>query len=79
VNTLPEATLLAFADHGTLGGHLAADGGGSGRILADIAAAGIDLTTLGDDLQQQGAAAFVKSWDELLEVIAGKAKNAAAR
>jgi len=79
VNTMPEATLLAFADHGTLGGHMAADGGGSGQILAAIAAAGIDLTALGDDLQQQGAAAFVKSWDELLEVIAGKAKNATAR
>jgi transaldolase len=79
VNTMPEATLLAFADHGTLGGPVAADGGGSSGVLAEIAAAGIDLAALGDDLQKQGAEAFVKSWDELLGVIADKAQNAAAR
>jgi transaldolase len=73
VNTMPEATLLAFADHGTLGPPLPADGGDRGRLLAEIAAAGIDIPALGLELQQQGAAAFVKSWDELLEVIAAKA------
>jgi transaldolase len=76
VNTIPEATLLAFADHGTLGGTLPADGGDAGRVLAEVAAAGIDVAALGDELQSQGAAAFVKSWDELLEVIAAKARGA---
>ncbi|MFM8291825.1 MAG: transaldolase [Planctomycetia bacterium] len=78
VNTMPEATLLAFADHCTLGPPLPADGGDRGRLLAEIAAAGIDLAALGAELQSQGAAAFVKSWDELLAVIAEKAKSAAA-
>jgi transaldolase len=77
INTMPEATLLAFADHGTLGPPLPADGGDRGRLLAEIAAAGIDLAALGAELQSQGAAAFVKSWDELLEVIATKAQPAA--
>lgn len=76
VNTMPEATLLAFADHGTLGPPLSADGGDRGRTLAEITAAGIDVAALGADLQAQGAAAFVKSWDELLAVITDKARQA---
>ena len=77
VNTMPEATLVAFADHGTLGQPLPADGGDAARVLPAVAAAGIDVAALGLELQQQGAAAFVKSWDELLDVIAKKAQNAA--
>jgi len=73
INTMPEATLLAFADHGTLGPPLAADGGGSRRRLDEIARAGVDLEALGADLQKQGADAFVKSWDELMQVIEAKA------
>jgi len=73
VNTMPEATLLAFADHGTLDGTLSAAGGDSSRTLFEVSRAGIDLGALGDRLQAQGAAAFVKSWDELLQVIAAKA------
>ena len=76
VNTIPEATLLAFADHGMLGPPLPGDGGDAGRVLAEVAASGIDLAALGDELQSQGAAAFVKSWDELLQVIAEKAQHA---
>jgi transaldolase len=73
INTMPEPTLLAFADHGTLGGVLSPGGGTSSRILHEISRAGVDVATLGDRLQAQGAAAFVKSWDELLQVIAAKA------
>lgn len=73
VNTMPEATLLAFADHGTLGGMLSAAGGRSARTLLEVSRAGIDVSALGDRLQAQGATAFVKSWDELLSVIAAKA------
>ena len=76
VNTMPESTLLAFADHGTLGGVLSAGGGTAERTLFEIARAGVDVAELGDQLQSQGAAAFVKSWDELLHVIDAKAKAA---
>jgi transaldolase len=72
VNTMPEATLLAFADHGTLGGILSAGGGTAERTLFEIDRAGVDVEVLGAQLQSQGAAAFVKSWDELLAVIESK-------
>jgi transaldolase len=72
VNTMPEATLLAFADHGTIDAPVPADGGDAEATLAAITAAGIDLEALGAELQAQGAAAFVKSWDELLTVIEQK-------
>ena len=75
VNTMPEATLLAFADHGTLGGTLSAGGGMAERTLYEIERAGVDVTTLGDQLQSQGAAAFVRSWDDLLAVIEAKARG----
>ena len=76
INTMPEATLLAFADHGTLGGVLSSGGGTSGRTLFDVSRAGVALTALGHDLQTQGAASFVKSWDELLQVIDAKVQAA---
>ena len=73
VNTMPESTLLAFADHGTLGGVLSAGGGTAERTLFEITRAGVDIDLLGSQLQSQGATAFVKSWDELLRVIDAKA------
>ena len=76
VNTMPEATLLAFADHGGLGGVVSAGGGAAERTLFEISRAGVDIDALGADLQQQGAESFVKSWDELLAVIDAKAKTA---
>jgi transaldolase len=77
IDTMPEPTLLAFADHGTLGTPLSAGGGTSGRTLFEVSRAGVDLAALGAELQAQGADAFVKSWDELMQVIDTKA--AAAR
>lgn len=76
VNTMPEATLLAFADHGTLGSPLSSGGGTSSRVLHEVSRAGIDLAALGAELQTQGAEAFVKSWDELMAVIDAKARGA---
>jgi transaldolase len=70
---MPEPTLLAFADHGTLGGVLSPGGGQSSRTLFEITRTGVDIPALGERLQAQGAAAFVKSWDDLLQVIAAKA------
>ena len=72
VNTMPEGTLKAFADHGTLGAPLPADGGDSEAVLAQFTKAGIDIDALSAKLQSDGADSFVKSWKELLEVIAGK-------
>jgi len=72
VNTMPEATLKALADHGELGSILAADGGDCETVLAQFANAGLKLETLAAQLQDEGAKSFVGSWNELLGVIASK-------
>jgi transaldolase len=75
VNTMPEGTLKAFADHGELGPEVAPDGGQSASVLREFEKAGIDLSALAAKLQDEGAASFVKSWNELLGVIAAKTKK----
>lgn len=72
VNTMPEATLLALADHGELGSIMSADGGDCEAVLAQFAKAGISVDALAAQLQADGAKSFVKSWNELLGVIASK-------
>jgi transaldolase len=72
VNTMPEGTLKALADHGALGEMLTADGGDSEKALARFAEAGIDVDALATQLQDEGAKSFVKSWRELMDVIASK-------
>jgi transaldolase len=72
VNTMPEATLKAFGDHGKLGATLPPDGGDCEEILAQYAKAGIDVDALAAQLQDEGAKSFVKSWDDLMAVIAAK-------
>jgi transaldolase len=72
VNTMPEATLLALADHGELGSIMPADGGDCETVLEMFTKAGIKLEALAAQLQADGAKAFVKSWDDLLAVIASK-------
>jgi transaldolase len=69
INTIPEKTLLAFADHGTLGEILPADGGDAETVIAAFAKAGIDDEKLAADLQRQGADSFVASWKDLLHRI----------
>ena len=78
VNTMPEDTLHAFADHGVVLGTLPSDGGDSAVELADFEAAGVDLEALGQQLQDDGAEAFSKSWNELMERLARKAQELAA-
>ncbi|MCW8807611.1 MAG: transaldolase [Rhodanobacter sp.] len=73
VDTLPEKTLLAFADHGQLHGMMAVDGGDADAVLASIGKAGVDVEALAATLQDEGAQAFVKSWQQLLGRIADKA------
>jgi transaldolase len=72
VNTMPEATLKAFGDHGELGDVMATDGGDCEAILAEFKKAGVDVDTLGAQLQEEGAKSFVDSWHELLKVIESK-------
>ena len=72
VNTMPEGTLKAFADHGEVNGILPANGGDCEAVLAQFGKAGIDLNALATRLQDEGAASFVKSWNELMAVIVSK-------
>jgi len=72
VNTMPEATLKALADHGELGTILPADGGDCEEVLAQFAKGGIDVDGLAARLQDEGAKSFVQSWNELLAVITSK-------
>ena len=74
VNTMPEETLLAFADHGQLRGALAADGGNCEQALAAIKAAGVDVVALAAQLQADGAESFNVSWRNLLKSIETKSK-----
>jgi transaldolase len=77
VNTMPEGTLTALADHGALGGILTADGGDGEEALARFASAGVDVDALAGQLQDEGAKAFVNSWHELMGVIAAKSADLA--
>ncbi len=79
VNTMPEATLKAFADHGKLGAPMTADGGDGAAVLATFTAAGIDLDALAATLQDEGGASFTKSWTELLSVIESKSAAVSAK
>lgn len=72
INTLPDKTLQAFADHGRVGAQLPHDGGDADRVLAEFAYAHIDLEALAAKLQHDGVADFVKSWHALMRIIDGK-------
>lgn len=74
INTVPEKTLLAFADHGIVNGSMPPEGADAEKVLKDFADAGIDIDALAAKLQQEGAEAFSKSWAQLLDVIAEKSK-----
>ena len=75
VNTMPEGTLKAFADHGELGLIMPADGNDADKVLGQFAETGVDVERLGDQLQEEGAKSFVKSWNELMTVIASKGES----
>jgi transaldolase len=77
VNTMPEATLKALADHGALGGDLPADGGDGEEVLATFANAGVNVDALAVQLQDEGAKSFVDSWRELMQVITAKSSDLA--
>jgi transaldolase len=72
INTMPEGTLKALAEHTELGAIMAADGGDCEEVLSEFAKAGIDIDTLAARLQNEGAKSFVKSWNGLMGVITSK-------
>jgi transaldolase len=72
VNTIPDKTLLAFADHGSVDELMAVDGGDAEAVISQFAQVGIDYDKLAIDLQREAAESFVKDWNELLAAIASK-------
>ena len=78
VNTMPEKTLLAFADHGDVRRFLPADSRSADSVVARFAATCVDVGALAGRLRAEAAGAFVRSWDELLENIHQKSAALAA-
>lgn len=72
VITIPDKTLLAFADHGSVGELLSADGGNAEELIGKFAKVGIDYDNLATDLQREAAESFVKDWKEMLASISSK-------
>lgn len=72
INTIPDKTLLAFADHGRVGSVLPIDGGDAEEVIAKFVACGIDDQQLATDLQREGAESFVKAWKDLIDRIDSK-------
>src|SRR5215211_3480271 len=78
INTMPDKTLKAFADHGTVGDPLPADGGDCAEVFQAHREAGIDTDALALRLQKEGAEAFSKSWTDLLETIKSESERLVA-
>jgi transaldolase len=74
INTMPEETLLAFGEHGTVDRSMSRDGGDAEQVLVAIARAGVDVGALARQLQDEGAKGFVDSWQELLAAIETKSQ-----
>jgi len=72
INTIPEKTLVAFADHGKVKGALPAEGGDAEALLAEFARAGVAEAALAAELQREGTRSFAKSWNDLMDCIASK-------
>ncbi len=72
INTIPEQTLRAFADHGHVTGTMPADGGDAEEVLGQFATAGVDVAALGDRLQREGAQSFEESWKKLMRSLVSK-------
>jgi transaldolase len=75
VNTMPEGTLRAFGEHGSVGELLRRDGADAAEVLAAHGQAGIDATVLAGQLQSAGAKSFVESWQDLLKAIETKSRK----
>jgi len=75
VDTIPEATLLALSKHKELSSIMDPDGGDCEAVLKDFEKAGFDVAALSARLQDEGAKSFVKSWNELMDVIEEKSSS----
>lgn len=73
INTMPDATLKAFRDHGEVGAPMPADGGDCDVVLARFTEAGVDVAALAEKLQRDGAKAFTGAWNDLLSRISAQA------
>ena len=78
INTMPEETVLAFADHGEVAEPLPADGGDVGEVAREFSEAGFEMNELAERLQREGAQKFDDSWADLLSCIAGKTETLGA-
>ena len=78
IDTIPEKTLLAFADHGKVGATLPADGGYAQAVLDEFRREGVDDEALAARLQREGVEAFAKSWSGLMARIREKSSQPAA-
>lgn len=72
VNTMPRPTIAAFLDHGVVERTIDRDVAGAEQVMRDLAAAGIDMTAVTDQLEEEGIATFVKAFDTLLAGVEGK-------
>ena len=72
INTIPEDTLRAFADHGHVTGTMSADGGDAEDVLGQFTRAGVDVAALAGQLQREGAQSFDDSWNKLMRGLASK-------
>ncbi|MDQ2930224.1 MAG: transaldolase, partial [Gemmatimonadota bacterium] len=79
IDTIPDKTLLAFAEHGTLSGVMPVDGGEFEMVLAEFARAGIDISALASQLQLEGTSKFNAAWRELLDRLSNKGKMLSQR
>ena len=75
VNTMPEGTLKAVADHGKIGATMQPDGGDCEAVVGRFAKSGVDVDALAAQLQDEGAMSFAKSWNELMAVITSKSES----
>jgi transaldolase len=72
INTMPEATLHAFADHGSTDHQLVTEIAAAERVLAEAQGAGLDLPALTAELEREGVESFLRSYRELLDCIETK-------
>ena len=77
IDTIPDKTLLAFADHGKVGSPMAVDGGDAEQTIAEFARLGVDIDALAVRLQKEGGDAFKTSWGSLLDAIRKKSTQTA--
>jgi transaldolase len=79
IDTMPEPTLLAYADHGKVSGEMPTDGRDADTLLAEFRRSGVDQGAIAAQLQREGARSFTSSWTDLLECLESKSAKLARR